>query len=227
MVASMQPVALPPINAGGPAANDAAGVAERGGDDGGGDGDEPPAGALLKRAFEFFKNDKNSEAADAFRAAIATGNLNDAGRALAYWHIFVAEQSDGHTDRAAEALAGFEVIAQDVLDIREQLKYAEDDNGDFVDRFDVKRRLARARAILSANWAGRVVWFGRSAQSPVPIHNSTEMNYFLELAPPCARAADRHIENVPPSVLSDVAQVQLFCNAGLGKASYFFQVIAE
>ena len=190
--------------------------------------DSDSAGALLKRGFDFFSADKNQEAADMFRAAVATGNLNDAGRALAYWHIYVAEQSMAHVDIAADALEAFVVVSQDVLEIRGQLKYAEDDSGDFVDRFDLKRRLARARATLSADWAGHVGIFGRSSRNPVPIHSVTEMNYFLELAPPCAQANDRSVAAGPQqSGAAGVSEVDMSCNAGAGKVSYYFQVVPE
>jgi hypothetical protein len=187
------------------------------------------AGALLRRAFDFFKRDDNAAAANAFRAAIATGSLNDAGRALAYWHVYVCEQSLTHNDRAADALSSFVVVAQDVLEIREHLRYAEDDSGDFVDRFDLKRRLARARAMLSVAWAGETSGFGRSAEAPVPVHSSAEMNYFLELAPPCARAQDRRIQSSPKNApgASNVAEVNLSCEGSQGQASYFFQVVED
>lgn len=189
------------------------------------------AGSLLKRAFDYFKNDNNKAAAEAFKAAIATGNLNDAGRALAYWHIFVAEEALGDRNASSDALSSFVVVAQDVMDIREQLRYAEDDSGDFVDRFDLKRRLARARAMLSVAWAYHVGWFGRSTAAPVPVQSTAEMNYFLELAPPCARAHDRHIQASAPAAVPGTAahmsEVDLSCDGDHDKTSYFFQVVGE
>jgi hypothetical protein len=212
-----------------PAPAPAVEVAQAPADDADGSGEGANAGALLRRAFEFFKHDDNAAAANAFRAAIATGSLNDAGRALAYWHVYVSEQSLSHTDRAADALASFVVVAQDVIDIREHLRYAEDDSGDFVDRFDLKRRLARARAMLSVAWAGQTKEFGRSAGAPVPVHSSAEMNYFLELAPPCARSQDRHIVSSPKNAPgpSNVAEVNMTCDGNQGQASYFFQVVDD
>jgi hypothetical protein len=193
--------------------------------------DSSTAGGLLKRAFEFFKNDQNRAAADTFKSAIATGNLNDAGRALAYWHIFVAEEAMGNRNASSDALSSFVVVAQDVMEIRERLRYAEDDSGDFVDRFDLKRRLARARALLSVAWAYHTNWFGRSTTAPVPVHSTAEMNYFLELAPPCARSHDRKVQaSIAHPVAGEstsMSEVDLSCDGSHDKTSYYFQVVAE
>ena len=189
--------------------------------------DAASAGALLKRAFEYFKQDQNAMAAATFRAAIHTGSLNDAGRALAYWHIYVAEQSLGDTDRGVDALSSFVVVAQDVIEVREQMRYAEDESGDFVDRFDLKRRLARARAMLSVAWAAHANEFGRSAIQPVPVHSLAEKNYFLEMAPPCGHASKQASVAPNDSASSaSVERVNLTCDGG-ERTSYYFQVVQD
>lgn len=188
------------------------------------DAETATAGALLKRAFDFFKDDHNAEAAATFRAALATGNLNDAGRALAYWHIYLSEQSQGRANQGIDALASFVVVAQDVLSIREQLRYAEDDSGDFVDRFDLKRRLSRARAILSAAWAGQTGAFGRSAEQPVLVHNSAERDFFLQMMPPCGHP---HGRRVATRQEDRVQQVDLSCVGETNQASYYFQTVED
>lgn len=186
--------------------------------------DAASAGALLKRAFDYFKQDKNAMAAATFRAAVNTGNLNDAGRALAYWHIYVAEESIGDTDRGVDALASFVVVAQDVIEMREQMRYAEDDSGDFVDRFDLKRRLTRARAMMSVAWAAHANEFGRSEGQPVPVHSLAEKNYFLEMAPPCGHSSKGTAAASPTS--AGVEQVNLTCDGG-ERTSYYFQVVQD
>ena len=57
------------------------------------DGDR--ASFFLRLGFTSFRYDNHQAAALAFRDAISTGSLNDAGRALAYWHIFMAEKNLG------------------------------------------------------------------------------------------------------------------------------------
>jgi hypothetical protein len=151
------------------------------------------AAALLERGFLSFRHDQPADARQAFTAAIATGNLNDAGRAVAYWHIFLANQQQGDVDGGAEALNAFLVAAQDLLDERGTRGVAATSSGDFVDRFDLERRMARARAVLSAVWAAKVLAYGRSAAYPVVVKDETELGYFLELAPPCAQASDRQV----------------------------------
>jgi hypothetical protein len=174
MVASVMPVAVPSIQP----SNDAVEV------------DESAAG-LLERAFVHFQQDRHAAAAQSFRAAIATGNLNDAGRALAYWHIFLTESMLDHRDDGAEALSSFVVVGQDVVDARNTMRYAVTSSGDFIERFDLSNRLSRARALLSAAWADRVPAFGRSADEPVPIFDETELDYFLASVDTCVNASDR------------------------------------
>ena len=191
------------------------------------DEDEHPgaAAAWLKRGFDLLRADQNVAAAHAFRAAIGTGNLNDAGRALGYWHVYLAEQGAGHSDPASDALASFIVVAEDILHVRRALRYAEDGDSDFVDRFDLKRRLARARAVLSATWATHASAFGRSRAHPVPVHNPAERDYFLEVASPCAQVGAPP-RSGQPSLLSDTEQVELSC-VGVAPTRYFFERVAE
>lgn len=189
--------------------------------------DEPPeddnsAARLLERGFNHFRQDEVRQAGEAFRAAVATGHLNDAGRALAYWHIYLAERSQGRVEAGADALAFFIVVGDDVMEARKTTRYAIDDSGDFVDRFDLDRRLARARAILSAIWADKVPGFGRSPDRPVPVRDDNEKNYFLELAPPCNRALERTVrEEIAPE--STMAQkVTVTCDRETTGVDYYF-----
>lgn len=182
----------------------------------------PSAAVLLKRAFTFFEQDENIMAIAMFRAAINTGNLNDAGRALAYWHIYVAYTAVNQPEDASEALLMFTVVAQDVLDVRDQMRYADDGHGDFVQRFDLRNRLARARASLSASWAKQAEPFGRTARQPILVHDDQEKNFFLEIAAmPCA---GRHLVTAP--MVDHVEQVDMTCD-GQPPTQYFFQTVGD
>ena len=153
--------------------------------------EESSAGLLLQQGLAYFRRARNAAAARCFARAIGTGHLNEAGRALAYWHIFVAERTGGRMDESHEALASFVVVAENVLRLRDDDRFAQDHTGDFVDRFDLRRRLAQGRAVLSAAWADRSRYFGRSAGNPVPVHDRDELRYFLDLVPTCADARQR------------------------------------
>ena len=182
----------------------------------------PSAAVLLKRAFTFFEQDENIMAIAMFRAAINTGNLNDAGRALAYWHVYVAYTAVNQAEDASEALLMFTVVAQDVLDVRDQMRYADDGHGDFVQRFDLRNRLARARASLSASWAKPAEPFGRTARQPVLVHDDLEKNFFLEIAMPCA---GRHLVTAP--AVDHVEQVNMTCDGQTTAQQYFFQTVGD
>ncbi len=182
------------------------------------------AGLLLHRAFDLFRLEQDARAADAFAEAIGTGNLNDAGRSLAYWHIFVAEQHLGHDDRAADALGSFVVVAQDVLDERPELT----DQDDFIVRFDLTRRLARARATLSAVWAAHASLFGRRVSQPVLVHDDVEKDYFLQLAVPCARSQERQIVGQGETRGPTIEQVSVRCGGPQSvQQSYYFQTVED
>jgi hypothetical protein len=206
MMASVVPVAVPQI----PPNDDTVEV-------------EGSAAGLLERAFVHFQEDRHAAAAQAFRAAINTGNLNDAGRALAYWHIFLAESMLDHQDDGAEALSSFIVVGQDVVDARNTMRYAVTSSGDFVERFDLNDRLSRARALLSAAWAERMPQFGRSADEPVPVMNESELVYFLASVGACAKPDDRVVmrEPLPASDSGDIERALIRCNGRM--TEYFIE----
>ena len=147
------------------------------------------AAALLERGFADFLAGKLAQASDDFSKATRTGELNDAGRVLAYWHVHIAERALGHEDLSAEALSSFIVVAEDL--IRGQTA----SQSDFVERFDVRGRLEQARALLAATWAQRVPEFGRSAANPIRMHSPAEVTFFLHFASTCGDQnmnAERH-----------------------------------
>ncbi|RYF11331.1 MAG: hypothetical protein EOO40_03520 [Deltaproteobacteria bacterium] len=185
---------------------------------------ELSASDLLHRGFELFHQDEDAAASQSFRDALGTGGLNDAGRSLAYWHIFVCEQSLGHQDVAAEALSSFVVAAQDVL----QQAATGDDAEGFAVRFDLRRRLARARATLSAVWASHAAIVGRSITRPVLVYDDLEKDFFLQLAMPCAQTQHREVES--PSALYSplVERIDVRCDGDdETPRSFYFQTLHD
>ena len=137
------------------------------------------AGGHLGQAFKFFETEQWIFSISSFRAALMTGNLNDAGRAISYWHISLAFIELGEDDKSLESLASFIVIGQDILDAREALvRYAITEDGDFVERFGLPNKLAIARAITNYEWASRSDYYGRSRETAVIAHNKTELDHF-------------------------------------------------
>ncbi len=184
------------------------------------------AGVLLHQAFDLFRRGADAAAAAAFAGAVGTGNLNDAGRTLAYWYIFMAEQHLGHEDAAAEALQSFIVVAQDVLLDQDEAAALGDD---FTERFDLRRRLARARATLSAVWAGHASKFGRHSSQPVLVHSAIEQDYFLQLAMPCVAQQSRQVVHLPAAQRQPhLEEVRVHCRGAHGAtAHYYFQVVGD
>lgn len=207
--------------------------AETPSDDGDGDGERDDADASaeltaaeqLERGFAAIRATDSAAAAKAFSGAVGTGKLNDAGRAVAYWHIHIAEESLAHPDASAEALASFLAVAQDIIGERRERRYAADDSGDFVDHFSLVERVTRARAALSAIWADKAPGFGRSASRPVPIESPEEIPYFIELAPPCGHAPERQVlrESVGSGTQSTTERVTVRCPEAKEGVEYYFE----
>ncbi len=175
------------------------------------------AGVLLERAIVAFRAGELGNASDDFTRAIRTGRLNDAGRSLAYWHVFLAEKQMGNTSVSSDALSSFVVVAADLV--------ADRAGGveDFVVRFDLRGKLARARATLSANWANRSPVFGRTQASAVPVRSAQEMHYFLALVSPCPSLRS---QDVTQELLGGSFQaITMTCGGADGASSrYFFDV---
>jgi hypothetical protein len=198
------------------------------------EGPEAPAGGTasatehLGRAFGLFRNSHHQAAARQFQAAIDSGELNDAGRSLAYWHIAAAHQATGAAAAAQDALESFIVVSVDLLTEHARDKAADASNDDFIQRFDLVRRVARARAELSVAWTEHTQTFGRSAGSPVPVHNVAEIHYFLELAPPCPPGHPRKAyesRTLAPAQAPGISEIQLTCDEGRVQAQYYFVAV--
>jgi hypothetical protein len=202
LVASMQPMATEP---------GAAPAAEPGDDS---------AGGLLERAFAQFNRDDYAASAKTFSQSIGTNNLNEAGRALAYWHIYLAEKRMGHEDKSTDALASFTTVAQELMESRGS-------SGDFIERFSLDARLSRARAILSATWAKRVPGYGRSTGDAVPVFDQVEADYFVEIAPPCGnskrRQTDKH--TVQQRSGNEMQRVTIYCDGQKSGTDYYLEIV--
>lgn len=192
------------------------------------DSNEGAAGRL-GLAFQLLSAGHHQAASSQFQSAIDTGELNDAGRALAYWHIALAQTAIGDASHAQDALQGFVVVSVDLLAQSQSVPEASDPSSDFVTRFDLRRRVARARAELSAAWAEHTSSFGRSLTTPVPVHSDAEMHYFLELAPPCPPGHARRAFQArltPAQASAGLSQVQLSCDGSQVEAEYYFVAVS-
>jgi len=179
--------------------------------------EQPTAATLLERGFADFRTGRLVQAREDFGAAIGTGELNDAGRVLAYWHIHLAESELGHEDLSAEAASSFIVVAEDLL------RDPSTARSDFVEQFDLHRRLAQARALMSATWARRVPEFGTSAARPIRVHSPAEVTYFLHFASTCSTrqaATDRPL--LVTAQLEGLEHVTVRCDGEQASREFFF-----
>ncbi|MEM6532594.1 MAG: hypothetical protein AAF654_08215 [Myxococcota bacterium] len=205
MVASMQPMAPNPV------------VVEEEFDD--------SASGYLERAFHAFRLGQYADASEAFGAAISTNNLNDSGRALAYWHVYLCQAQLGMEDASAEALMSFSVVASDMLDPADTYSHEYMASRDFATRFNLEGRLARARATLSAMWVDRSIDYGRTDGQPIRVNSDEELDAFLELAPPCTDAAQRQVDRkvLATDGETTLEEITLYCDTRIEGARYVIE----
>ena len=182
----------------------------------------------LEHAFNLWHAGHYAASVAAMREALGTQDLNDAGQAMAYWHIYLSEQALGHNLAARNALADFVAVGHDLLAWAEREGSGDPDTAAFVERFDLAGRLARARATLNLAWAKQTRRAGRSSAYPVLVFNDAEIEHFLQLAPPCAQAADRRVvaeERRQDRLGRATAKVTIRCRHVPRDQAYFFAFI--
>ncbi|MFH1064752.1 MAG: hypothetical protein V1729_06725 [Candidatus Woesearchaeota archaeon] len=182
-----------------------------------------PAGKYLESGFDNVQKNDLVKATRSFECAIATGNLNDAGSALAYWHIGVGYINSGKMDIACEAFSAFIMYSSDLLKEREDKGAVVDPSGnDFVTSFGLEEKLDQARATLSVEWAKKVDYFGRSERSPIPVRNEREMMLFFGYVHDCFF---KHFERTPVSEGSSIERVSYGCREDGFSAEYYFDFL--
>ena len=188
---------------------------------------------LMEKGMASFQNQDYNSSADFFSRAKDTGNLNDAGRALAYWHLGVVYSIIGD-DRSDDAFDSFITVAGDIIDVRSSTKFAVNDDGeDFVERFDLQKRIMRAWTSLNSTWAKRAPYFGRSLENPVPVQSMDELEFFLELTDNCPQISERPREELPcnSSVEEEMPcslyHVILKCDSEESSDEFYFQLNPE
>jgi hypothetical protein len=186
---------------------------------------EARASDYLALGLSHYQANQKPEAARAFERALSTGNLNNQGRALAYWHLFLAERDGNLQGAGADALESFVTVAQLLLDDRAS---GSDDSGDnvaeFIDGFNVSERMLLGQLVLDALWARRDPSFGRTPDRPVRVRDAEAERLFVQLYRPCMQteapavqfSAARH------PVQGRVDRAQISCtNAGPELSFYF------
>jgi tetratricopeptide (TPR) repeat protein len=137
------------------------------------------AGQHLESAIISFSLGYWDDAIESFWRAIKTGGLNDAGRALAYWHIAQCYNNLGNKDGVIEALFNFASVAQDIIDIQEVHKFNVTQDDDFITNFELVGKLLWARSIVNFEWSSRSDVYGKSRENPIIVRNIEELETFI------------------------------------------------
>lgn len=110
---------------------------------------------LMKMAFAFYERGYWNKAVQVFRYAIGTGQLNDMGRAVAYWHIADACEKDANSDCAAEAYMFFSVVGEDLLHPTDWQHNPVEPNIEFIENFGLRIKLDYAIDYINVLWDSR------------------------------------------------------------------------
>jgi hypothetical protein len=187
-----------------------------------------PAGKYLGSGLSLYVQKQYQQASGVFQSAIETGDLNDAGRALAYWHIAQCWSHLDDKDLAAEAYHSFAFVAQDILDMREQRRFAVAADGrDFVSHFKVEKKLAEARAYVNAVWATRDSSYGRSLDDPVVANNTVEINAFVAVLMNFCEGACKRVCDLERVKLNEGTVERIAVSHCEGFLNTFFVVVGE
>ncbi len=146
------------------------------------------ASDYLALGLTFFNGNQKLEAIESFQRALETGDLNNQGRALAYWHLFLSYRDDSLSSHGAEALVSFVTVARllmqqslDAIDGEDLLEHVRA----FIERFDLRDRLMLAEVTLEALWAHRDGNYGRTPERPVLLGGARAQRLFLHVFKPC------------------------------------------
>lgn len=149
------------------------------------------ASDYLALGLTFYNGNQKLEAVEAFNKALATGDLNNQGRALAYWHLFLSYRDENASSHGADALSSFVTVAnllmqqaQDGVDGEDLLEHVKV----FIERFDLRDRLLLAEVTLEAIWAHKDSQYGRTPTRPVLLPGARAQRLFLHVFKPCAAA---------------------------------------
>lgn len=143
----------------------------------------------LAMGVALFHGNQRAKAAAAFKRALETGNLNNQGRALAYWHLFLANREGDVTGAGAEALDSFLTVSLLLFEEERELPDVEAQSvREFIHGFNLAERMLLAELVLDALWARRDPHYGRSPQRPVKVRSSDAERLFVQLFRPCAAA---------------------------------------
>jgi hypothetical protein len=144
------------------------------------------ASDYLAMGVSFFHANHKAKAAKAFQHALATGNLNNQGRALAYWHLFLANREADVNGVGAEALDSFLTVSLLLFEEEHELPDVEAQSvREFIHGFNLAERMLLAELVLDALWARRDAHFGRSPQRAVKVRSADAERLFVQLFKPC------------------------------------------
>ena len=183
---------------------------------------EPDASTLLEIALNALKDGEYRASMNAFNRALQTGELSEAGQALAFWYIHLTAKAVEREDDSFEALSSFAVVAHELLE------YANDsENVRFSEQFDLARRLSLARALLAARWAEKTAGYGLSLEQPVYVRDGAEKDYFVELVAGCQTGVSSQSSTVEENDGAVVERVSLQCDGEGKSTSYFFAYVGQ
>ena len=148
-----------------------------------------------------------------FKEAIKTGYLNEAGLAISYWNIHVAEDKLSNTDDSMYALLAFTVYGKDYLD-------SESYNDIGKKSFSLTNKLDYASTMLQAEWASRNNYSCREKIFACPISGDRMIGLFHTKIPFCKGSV---VSKVSGEKEDPFLKLNIGCSNGLHETYYFIK----
>lgn len=137
----------------------------------------PPSVVTIDAGLAAHQADNCRAATEIFTALLATDRLNNLGKSIVYWHL--ADCARMHLSSmttveslfpAETAFLGFLVVAEDLIE--------DPPDNNFIEDFELHKRMVEANAYLHTSWAMRSRTYGRELDVPIIVQNVREIEYF-------------------------------------------------
>ncbi|MCK5690684.1 hypothetical protein KAI87_15495 [Myxococcota bacterium] len=185
---------------------------------------------VFAEAYESMTRGEWQNGITLFDDALKSGFLNDGARAIAYWNLYYAHNQLKRDDACLEAISSFIVVAEELLYPVDSSRLTQEVYRDFIESFNLKRRLERARAKIAAAWSERSNDYGRSRDYPIRIRSDMEKIYFIGFAQPCSTGPLEFVKTRSLGLSNDahLERVEVHCRHDKNQKipKYFFFEVA-
>ena len=116
--------------------------------------EQPSATDYFQIAFAQYTMELWQGSINSFYEALYTGDLNNSGRAVCYWHIAQAYLHLADADNAAEAFFFFSIVADDIIYPKNRMDFL-GNSSNFIESFELYDKLDFAIDYINILWVSK------------------------------------------------------------------------